>query len=44
MGDKDFPPNQHDGKCDGYAVSETDDEPCYICKQCKLNTFYEEHN
>ena len=44
MGDKDSPPNQHGGRCDGYAVSETNDEPCYICKGCKLNTFYEEHN
>ena len=42
MGDNDSPPNQHDGKCDGYAVSE-DDELCYICKECELNAFYEEN-
>lgn len=35
-------PRQQDGKCDGYQKSEDDDEPCETCKECKLNSFYEE--
>lgn len=35
-------PRQQDGKCDGYQKSEGDDEPCETCKECKLNTFYED--
>ena len=42
MGDKDCPPKQTDGKCEGYQKSSTDDEPCEICKKCKLNEMYEE--
>lgn len=34
--------NWQDGKCDGYQKSEGDDEPCETCKECKLNTFYED--
>lgn len=41
MGDKECPPRQYDGKCEGYAVSRDNDEPCSICKECKLNVFYE---
>lgn len=36
-------PRQHDGKCDGFQKSGTDDEPCEICRKCKLNTFYEDN-
>lgn len=35
-------PRQQDGKCAGFQKSEIDDEPCEICKECKLNEFYEE--
>lgn len=42
MGDKNCPPKQTDGKCEGYQKSSTDDEPCEICKNCKLNEMYEE--
>lgn len=35
-------PQQRDGKCDGYQKSQGDDEPCETCKECKLNTFYED--
>ena len=35
-------PRQYDGKCEGFSRSEDDDEPCEKCKECKLNTFYEE--
>ena len=34
-------PKQYDGKCEGYAKSEYDDEPCEQCKKCKYNVFYE---
>ena len=34
-------PIQDDSKCEGYATSEMDDEPYYICKKCKFNTSYE---
>ena len=30
-------PNQYDGKCEGFARSEYDDEPCEECKRCKLH-------
>ena len=33
-------PRQYDGKCEGFAKSEYDDEPCERCKKCKLNTMY----
>lgn len=35
-------PRQQDGKCEGYQKSKGDDEPCETCKECKLNTFYED--
>lgn len=35
-------PKQAEGKCYGYQKSQTDDEPCYECMNCKLNAFYEE--
>ncbi len=35
-------PQQKNGKCEGFAKSEYDDEPCEICKECRLNEFYEE--
>ena len=28
--------------CQGYQKSEYDDEPCEICKGCKLNVYYED--
>lgn len=31
-----------DGKCVGYGKSETDDEPCEMCKRCNLYIGYEE--
>lgn len=34
-------PKQDDNKCDGYATSEIDDEPYYLCEKCKFNTYYE---
>lgn len=33
---------QYDGKCEGFQRSDMDDEPCDICKECKLNVYYEE--
>lgn len=33
-------PRQYDGKCEGYAKSDYDDEPCERCKNCELNTMY----
>jgi len=30
------------GKCTGYQVSETNDEPCNRCKECKDSQFYED--
>lgn len=42
MGDKDSPPKQINGKCEGYQKSRIDDEPCEICKECKLNMMYED--
>ena len=35
-------PEQRDGKCSGYCVSRDNDEPCDVCKNCKLNEYYEE--
>lgn len=35
-------PIQHDGKCEGFQKSYEDDGTCEICKECKLNTMYEE--
>ena len=34
-------PNQYDGKCEGYAGKD-EDEPITKCKECKLNTTYED--
>jgi len=34
-------PTQIDGKCQGFARSEYDDEPCERCKECELNEHYE---
>jgi len=34
-------PLQEDGKCLGFAKA-NDDEPCEICKRCKLNSWHEE--
>jgi len=33
-------PNQYDGMCEGFGTSETNDEPCRICQECKLNYLY----
>lgn len=35
-------PPQYGGKCEGYAKSDYDDEPCEYCKLCDLNVYYEE--
>lgn len=35
-------PNHYDGKCEGFQKSSEDDEPCEICKECKLHLFYED--
>lgn len=32
-------PNQYDGKCEGLQRSSIDDEPCDICKKCRLNVY-----
>lgn len=29
-------PNQYDGVCEGFGKSDIDDEPCEVCKKCKL--------
>lgn len=34
-------PKQYDGKCEGFQKSNTDDEPCNQCMDCKLNVFYD---
>lgn len=34
-------PKQYDGKCEGFQVSEEDDEPCEQCMDCKLNVYYD---
>ena len=34
-------PKQYDGKCEGYCSADRD-EPCERCRECKLNTSYEE--
>ena len=34
-------PKQYDGKCEGYS-NKYDDEPHRLCRECKLNVFYEE--
>ena len=31
-------PDIYNGTCQGYAVSEIDDEPCDKCKRCKYLT------
>jgi len=33
---------QRNGKCLGFIKSDTDDEPFYICKKCKLREDYED--
>ena len=33
-------PKQYDSLCEGYA-NKDGDEPCEICRMCKLNTTYE---
>lgn len=33
-------PERHYVTCVGYQKSENDDEPCEICKKCKLNYMY----
>lgn len=35
------PGKTHDGKCIGYQISETNDEPQDMCKICSENQFYE---
>ena len=35
-------PEHRNNKCLGFGKSEYDDEPCEVCKRCKLNTSYEE--
>jgi len=30
-------PPQYNGMCEGQATSPTNDEPCEICKNCKLH-------
>lgn len=30
------------GKCEGYQKSDIDDEPCELCKECRLQVDYEE--
>lgn len=35
-------PLQYDGVCEGFARSETDDEPCEICKECRLHYLYDD--
>lgn len=34
-------PEQTDGKCNGLAKSRHDDEPCDVCKACKLHTWHD---
>ena len=34
-------PELDGNKCVGLGKSETDDEPCEVCKGCKLNAYYE---
>ena len=29
-------PNQCGGVCEGFGKSDMDDEPCEVCKKCKL--------
>lgn len=39
--DRDAPSRyDKDGKCAG--IRKTDDEPIEVCRECKLNMFYEE--
>lgn len=37
---------QNNRKCEGFGKNEYDDEPCEICKECKLHylNFVEEEN
>ena len=35
-------PEQRNGKCLGYGMGYDDDEPCDICKKCKLCESYED--
>ena len=35
----------NDNKCEGYQKSYYDDEPCELCKTCKISQFYKgEHD
>jgi hypothetical protein len=34
------PTLQYDGVCEGFGVSEINDEPCRICKNCRLHYLY----
>lgn len=42
LGEGEGLPKVYDGRCEGYQVSQTDDEPCGPCKRCKLNIFYDD--
>lgn len=33
-------PKQYSETCEGYQVSDTDDEPCEQCKECTLQADY----
>jgi hypothetical protein len=35
-------PNQYDGVCEGFGKSDSDDEPCNTCQDCKLNYLYDD--
>ena len=37
-------PRQYDGVCEGFAKSDSDDEPCETCKECKLHYLYKEEH
>lgn len=34
-------PGRCSGKCNGFAVSDANDEPCYPCKRCTYYISYE---
>jgi hypothetical protein len=35
-------PKQYDNRCEGFGRSDFDDEPCNICKKCKLHYLNQE--
>jgi hypothetical protein len=37
-------PDQRNGKCAGYQKSDTDDEPCDSCIDCKLQENYADNH